>query len=107
MRAVLKSYLISYPNVDPGTENFKFSADPPLGHFTFQFMWLNGVWNGWATLPSGEVRQFGCIPDVIDWTGFTDYGVVLDTSGSTGLTVLGLTDLIPHSSLYLIQWGVD
>jgi hypothetical protein len=103
MKAIRNNYRVNYPTVADGTVAFEFSTDLALGRFTFTFKWLNAQWNGWATLPGGEVRPFGCIPGVVDWTEFTDYGVVLDSF----MPVLGLGDLVPSSSMYLLQWAVD
>jgi hypothetical protein len=108
MKSVLARYLVNYPQIDPGTVSFAFSTNNALGTFSFVFKWLNpdGTgyrWNGWCTLPSGETRQFGCVPDVIDWTGFADYGIVIDSA----LPALGLSTLIGNSTLYLLEWGVD
>jgi len=103
VKSITQSFLINYPQTPDGTVSFNFSADCSLGNFQFSFKWLDGMGNGWATLPSGEVRQFGCVPGVYDWTEFPDYGIVLGSP----LPVLGLTDLVGNSTLYLIDWGVD
>ena len=103
MKAVNNNYQINYPTVADGTVAFTFSTDVALGRFSFTFQWLNSEWNGWATLPTGEVRPFGCVPGCVDWTEFTDFGVVLDSQ----LTALGLGDLVPSSTLYLLEWAVD
>jgi hypothetical protein len=43
------------------------------------------------------------VPDVIDWTVFADYGIVIDSA----LPSLGLSTLVGNSTLYLLEWGVD
>lgn len=101
-KPVAASYLVNYPSIDPLTVAFSFQSQTPAGNFSFEFRFLGGVWNGWATLPSGEVRPFGCVPDVVDWTGFLDFGIVI----VSGLPALGQGDLVASSSLYLIAWGV-
>jgi hypothetical protein len=103
MKSVLSMYIVNYPQIDPGTVSFAFSTNNALGTFGFFFKYLNGQWNGWCTLPSGETRQFGCVPDVIDWTTFSDYGIFIDSA----LPSLALNTLVGKSTLYLIQWGVD
>jgi hypothetical protein len=103
VKSIRNNYQVNFPTVADGTVGFTFQSDMALGRFTFTFRWLNGAWNGWATLPSGEVRQFGCIPGCVDWTEFTDYGILLDSN----LTVLGLGDLVPESVMYLLEWAVD
>lgn len=62
------------------TEAFSFSALHPDGVFKFTFRWFNERWNGFATLPSGEVRAFGVEPLVESWAGFLDYGIIFNTS---------------------------
>jgi hypothetical protein len=101
MKSVYTSYIINWPQSITVSQSFSFTANTPLGNFTFVFKWLNNQWNAWATLPSGEVRQFGCVPDVVDWTEFPDYGIVIDSS----LPSLNLSNLIGNSVLYLLQWG--
>ena len=103
MKSIRKMYGVNYPQVDPATKSFSFSTNNALGTFAFVFKWLNAQWNGWATLPSGEVRPFGCVPEVVGWTEFTDYGVVIDA----GVPFLALASLLGKSRLYLIAWGVD
>ncbi len=109
MRSVAASYRINWPSLASGTISFSFSTNTPSGAFQFTFRYLlnpvdgTSSWGGWATLPSGEVRQFGCRPDVADWTGFTDYGIVVDST----LPVLGQSDLVDNSTLWLIVWGAD
>jgi hypothetical protein len=103
VKTIKTIYGINYPQVDLGTESFTFTTNNALGTFVFVFKWLNGKWNGWATLPSGEVKPFGCIPEVIDWTEFTDYGILFDS----GIPSLGLSGLVGSSRLYLIEWGVE
>jgi hypothetical protein len=103
VKSIQKMYGINYPQVDPTTKSFAFSTNNALGTFAIVFKWLNAQWNGWATLPSGEVRPFGCVPEVVDWTEFTDYGIVIDA----GVPALALASLLGKSRLYLIAWGVD
>ena len=91
--------IVNFPNVDPDTYAFDFNTSAPFGAFAFTFKWLNSRWQGWATLPSGEVRPFGCVPYVTNWTGFPDYGLVI----ASNLASLGINDLI-NSTLYLVEW---
>jgi hypothetical protein len=102
MNAVQAQYIVNYPQSAVGLQSFTFETTNSLGRFVFTFKWLNGQWNGWCQLPSGEVRQFGCVPDVIDWTGFTDYGIYVDSP----LPVLGVNNLVGNSTLYLVDWRV-
>jgi hypothetical protein len=102
MNAIANVYLVNYPQINTGSESFSFESTNALGNFTFTFKWLNGQWNGWCTLPTSEVRQFGCVPDVVDWTGFSDYGIFIDSS----LPILGVDNLVGNSTLYVIAWKV-
>ena len=81
------------------SENFEFSAAHKDGLFKFTFRWFNDHWNGWCTLPSGEVRAFGVYPNVISWTGFLDYGIVFVTN----LTEISKTSLY-KTELNIIKW---
>ncbi len=102
MKPVASSYLINYPSIDALTVSFSFQTSTPKGNFTFTFRFLAGVWHGWAQLPSGEVRPFGCVPRVASWSEFLDFGIVIDSV----LPTLGQLDLVNNSTLYLISWGV-
>ena len=101
MKSVVSSYIVNLPQSAASTLSFSFTTNNALGTFTFVFKWLNNQWNGWCTLPTGEVRQFGCVPDVVDWTEFPDYGIVIDSA----LTAFNSTNLIGNATVYLLQWG--
>lgn len=94
--------LINLPAIDPGVVAFTFTTQTQDGAWTFVFKYVNGRWNAWVTLPSGEVRQAGCVPDVVNWSGFLDFGLVLISSSAA----LGLNDLTSSgTSLVLIGWA--
>lgn len=101
LKTVNASYVVNWPLAAANASSFTFTTQNALGSFTFVLKYMNGQWNGWCTLPSGEVRQFGCVPDVVDWTEFPDYGIVIDSS----LTSFQQSNLIGNSALYLLQWG--
>ena len=103
MKSITTSYRINWPNVQPGVVGFNFQSSISPGTFIFEFKWLNGMWTGWATLPSGEVRQFGCVPDVVDWVDFPDFGIYIDSS----LTFIDVNSLVGFTTLYIVVWGVD
>ena len=106
MNPIKSLYLVNMPQGDTTAVNFQFETQNADGSWSFLLAWsLNPVdnayqWNGWATLPSGEVRQFGCIPGVINWTGYPDFGLVWLST----LAKLGQLD-IWNASLVLIDWG--
>ena len=103
MKTVVQSLIVNFPQIPPNTASLTFETSNALGTFQFTFKWLNGIWNGWATLPSGEIRPFGCIPDVISWVDFMDFGVFIDSP----LPVIALNNLVGITTLYLLQWGID
>lgn len=74
------AWKVSFPLLPLNPVNFVFTTTLPPGPFGFKFMWFNGVWNIWVTLPSGEIRQAGGYPNAVDWTGFLDYYFQLVTS---------------------------
>jgi hypothetical protein len=101
MRFARSMNLINMPVLPDGTLAFTFSSSTADGSWTFVFKWLAGKWNAWVTLPSGEVRQAGCVPNVVDWSTFADYGFVIVSS----LTALGLNDLASAgTSMVIIAW---
>lgn len=79
MQTVKQKELVQFPSSEI-QENFKFDVMASAGTFTFHFKWLNDRWNLWVTLPSGEVREAGVQPNVISWSGFSDYGIQVRTS---------------------------
>lgn len=90
--------LVPFPEIEI-VDNFKFEALSEFGTFTFNFKWFNSRWNLWVTLPDGTIREAGVYPNVINWTGNTDYGLVFQTS----------LDVIDYASLnlveiYLLKW---
>lgn len=94
-----KVEIIPFPEAEI-TENFEFEAATDTGTFKFIFKWFNKRWNCWCTLPDGTVRQAGVYPNVISWTGFTDYGLAFVTS----LSEIDYKSLL-LSELCLIQWA--
>lgn len=79
MKEIKSAVQVEWPNADI-TDNFTFSALHPDGVFKFTFRWFNDRWNCWVTLPSGEIRGAGVEPLVTSWVGFTDYGIIFNTS---------------------------
>lgn len=98
MKGIKSMALVSWPNGEL-TDNFTFSTVHPDGVFIFKFRYFNNRWNGWCTLPSGEVRAFGIEPLVASWMGFLDYGILFDTE----LPVIDENSLF-DTSLYIVTW---
>ena len=99
MNKIKEAYTVPYPDAEEVQENFTFSTTHPDGVFKFHFRYFNERWNGWCTLPSGEIRAFGIEPNVISWAGFLDYGVMIQTS----LPVIDRNSLF-LTTLVLISW---
>lgn len=89
---------IPYPDTELH-ENFEFECSTSYGTFLFHFKWLNERWNLWITLPDGTKREAGVYPNVINWTGASDFGLVFRTS----LQEISY-DLLFLTELYVIKW---
>jgi hypothetical protein len=102
MKTAKSLTLINLPATASAETAFEFTTSIGGGFWDVVMKWANGVWNGWATLPSGEVRPFGCYPNVVDWSAFTDYGIVVlaqkDELAKADLTAAG-------TSLVVIGWA--
>lgn len=98
MKNIKSAYEVSWPNGEL-EENFTFSTVHPDGVFQFKFRWFNGRWNGWCTLPSGEIRAFGVEPLVASWVGFLDYGITFNTE----LSVIDKDSLF-NTRLFILSW---
>lgn len=98
MKDIKSANLVSWPSGDL-EDNFTFTTVHPDGAFEFRFRYFNDRWNGWCTLPSGEVRAFGIEPRVPSWIGFLDYGILIDTE----LPVIDRNSLFT-TSLYILTW---
>ena len=92
MKVVKKAEVLPFPEVEP-VDNFKYEVVTETGSVTVYFKWLENRWRCWVELPTGETRQAGVFPNVINWTGFTDYGLMFMTNLST----------IDYNSLFLCQ----
>jgi hypothetical protein len=102
MKVAKSISVVNLPAASVGAMAFSFETTTADGSWAFLFAWMNGRWNAWVTLPSGEVRQAGCVPRVVNWTGFLDFGMVI----LSDLASLGLGDLVSvGTSLVLIAWG--
>ncbi len=104
MKSATSFDIVNVPNNLPaGTVAFQFTTSNAAGLWDFVFKWLNGMWSGWATLPvTGEVRPFGCVPGVVNWARFLDWGTIWISP----LAELGLADLTSTgTSLVLIGWA--
>lgn len=98
MNTIKQVEQIEFPETEP-RENFEFECVATSGTFTFHFKWINNSWSVWVTLPDGSVRQAGVYPNVINWTGYSDYGLVFITD----LEQIDYSSLF-NTSLQLITW---
>lgn len=98
MKEYTKKELVPWPNAEPA-ENFEFQCTAESGVFTFHFKWLNDRWNCWATLPDGTVRQGGTEPNVTSWTGYDDWGMVIESAAEQ----IGYSELF-QTELYILTW---
>ena len=103
MKSLSAAWVVNYPRTDEGTVGFTFSTTFGPGTFEFTFKWLNSQWNAWCKLPSGEVRPFGCIPGVVDWTEFMDYGILIESN----YVEISQDNLVGGTTLYLLQWAAN
>lgn len=98
MQTVKTRELVPWPSGDLA-DNFTFAASASGGVFNFHFKWLNGRWNCWVTLPSGEIRQAGVLPGVTSWSEAKSYGLIFETNlPSIDYGSLFLTEL------YILTW---
>ena len=98
MQTVKTRELVPFPNGDVA-ENFEFSCSTQGGVFNFHFKWLNDRWDLWVTLPDGEVRQAGVIPDVISWSESKNYGLLFESP----MQVIDFNSLF-LTELYILTW---
>ena len=82
------------------TDNFEFSCSTEGGVFTFHFKWLNNRWNLWVTLPDGDVRQAGVIPNVVSWSESKNYGLLFKSV----LEAVDYNSLF-MTELYILTWA--
>lgn len=99
MQDIKELYSVAFPQSTETPIDFKFSTVHPEGVFQFRFRFFQNRWNGWCTLPSGEIRAFGIEPNVISWTGFVDFGLVFITD----LPEISRNNLF-LTKLFLISW---
>ena len=98
MQTVKIKERVPFPNGDL-SENFQFSCSAQAGVFSFHFKWLNGRWNVWVTLPDGEVRQAGVLPNVTSWSEAKNFGLIFETN----LPVIEYNSLF-LTELYILTW---
>lgn len=101
-KIISKQYTITMPNIDVTTiQNFNFNSKVGNALFNFQFTWdhINNIWQGWTTMPDLSIREFGVIPNVLNWSRFNDFSLSLGFNGDS----IGLTDLI-NIIINIILW---
>lgn len=99
MKSIKKIERIEYPTGSI-SDNFMFSSQTSAGLLTFTFKWLNDRWNLWVTFPDGEIRQASVYPNVISWSQFLDYGLMI----TSDLEQITHDDLFSKTELNLISW---
>lgn len=99
MQNIKDLYTVAFPQADEAPSNFTFSTIHPDGVFQFRFSYFGNRWNGWCTLPSGEIRAIGIEPNVCSWSGFLDYGIIFITD----LPEISRNNLF-LTSLKIISW---
>lgn len=98
MQTIKTVELIPWPSAEL-QENMEFESVTSGGNFIFNFKWLDGKWNLWVTLPNGEVRQASVYPNVVSWTGYGDYGLLIKAN----MEELDRSSLF-MSEVYLLTW---
>lgn len=98
MKAIKTASAVNFPSGADG-DMFRFNAAHKDGIFTFLFKWLNNRWNCWGATPSGEIRQIGVYPNVISWSGFPDYGIMI----ATDLSEIGRQSLT-LTEIHILTW---
>lgn len=89
---------IPIPSSGNGVLNFTFNTKANGMYFAFNFKYT-GSWDITVTMPDNSVRFAGLLPNVTQWSAYSDYGLYCNST----LDRVGLTDL-DKVSLYLIQW---
>lgn len=89
---------IPWPDMDI-QDNFEFNSSCSAGTFTFHFKWMNGRWNCWATLPDDTVREAMVYPNVVNWSGRSDFGIAFKTD----LKEVKRDSLL-MTEIYLVTW---
>jgi len=77
LERISELYIINLPALSSDIASFSFGAQLSFDSFLFKFRWFDDEWHGWMELSAGEVRAFGCIPNTMNWTGFSDYGIMV------------------------------
>lgn len=98
MQTVTAATLISWPEATVN-KSLTFTTLYADGVFTFTFKWLNGRWNCWVTLPSGDIREAGVYPNVVSWSEYDDFGILF----ATDLSVIDQSSLT-LTEMYLLTW---
>jgi hypothetical protein len=87
----MKTYVLYPPSIPEDVERLSFSSNLAGGDpWVFTFLWLNEAWSAFITLPDETVREAGCVPGVLNWTGYSDYAIQFDYANAD---VIGLNDI--------------
>ena len=96
-RVVKSYYQIDLPATIPGY-SFSFIAKVAGQSYNFAFRFTT-VWNVTVTFPDNSIRTANLVPNTMNWSGYSDYGLVANTS----LPEIGLNDL-PNVTMYMVSW---
>jgi hypothetical protein len=91
-------YPIPIPSSGNGVLNFTFNARINGMIFAFNFKYT-GKWNIYVTMPGGTIRDAALIPNVTQWSGYSDYSIYCQTD----LANIGVNDL-DKVSLYMVSF---
>jgi hypothetical protein len=97
-RQVKNIFPIQIPQSGNGTYNFNFNAKCNGQVFVFNFKYTN-VWNIAVTMSSGAIRTATLIPNVTQWSAYSDFSLYCQTD----MISVGINDLA-NISLYLTEW---
>jgi hypothetical protein len=96
-RTTKKYYQIDLPETTPGY-SFSFIAKVEGKSYNFAFRYTN-VWNVTTTFPDGSTRLASLIPNTMNWSGYSDFGLVANTP----LDTIGFGDL-QNVTMYMVSW---
>jgi hypothetical protein len=97
-------YEIKIPSFDYlTTTNFNFTTTIGSNSLTFYFKWSSTTerWSGWVLMPDETIRLFGVIPNIINWSRYLDYSLILSFDGQN----IGSEDLL-DVTVVIVEWNL-